>query len=71
MEQPRWRLGPCGGHAYSEGSHNTSIIKNGVKVQSITILGKECGVGDEIRVQNCICLPYKELKRDVANEVIM
>ncbi|TWU74945.1 Proteasome subunit alpha type-2 [Metarhizium rileyi] len=53
------------------GSHSTSITKNGVKVQSITILGKECAVGDEVRVQNCICLPYKELKRDVANEVIM
>ncbi|KAI9841884.1 MAG: Proteasome subunit alpha type-2 [Thelocarpon superellum] len=53
------------------GSHTTSIIKNGVKVQSITILGKECGVGDEVRVQNCICLPYKTLKRDVTNEVIM
>ncbi|KAL3962862.1 hypothetical protein ACCO45_004385 [Purpureocillium lilacinum] len=52
-------------------SHSTSIIKNGVKVQSITILGKDCGVGDEVRVQNCVCLPYKELKRDVANEVIM
>lgn len=45
------------------GSHSTSIIKNGVKVQSVTILGKECGVGDEIRVQNCVCLPFKELKR--------
>lgn len=44
-------------------SHTTSIIKNGVKVQSITILGKDCGVGDEVRVQNCVCLPYKELKR--------
>lgn len=43
--------------------HSTSIIKNGVKVQSVTILGKECVVGDEIRVQNCVCLPYKELKR--------
>ncbi|KAL2130142.1 hypothetical protein VTI74DRAFT_6831 [Chaetomium olivicolor] len=52
-------------------SHNTSIVKNGVKVQAITILGKECAVGDEIRVQNCVCLPFKELKRDVANEVIM
>ncbi|KAK1759896.1 hypothetical protein QBC47DRAFT_294046 [Echria macrotheca] len=52
-------------------SHTTSIVKNGVKVQAITILGKECGVGDEVRVQNCICLPFKELKRDVANEVIM
>jgi mannose-1-phosphate guanylyltransferase len=44
-------------------SHSTSIMKNGVKVQSITILGKECSVGDEIKVQNCVCLPYKELKR--------
>ncbi|KAK2745103.1 Proteasome subunit alpha type-2 [Myotisia sp. PD_48] len=52
-------------------SHSTTIIKNGVKVQSITILGKECSVGDEVRVQNCVCLPFKELKRDVANEVIM
>lgn len=53
------------------GTHDTGVIRNGVKVQSITILGKECGVGDEVRVQNCVCLPYKELKRDVANEVIM
>ncbi|KAI0175391.1 nucleotide-diphospho-sugar transferase [Pestalotiopsis sp. NC0098] len=52
-------------------SHTTSIVKNGVKVQSITILGKECGVGDEVRVQNCVCLPFKTLKRDVSNEVIM
>lgn len=44
-------------------SHSTSIIKSGVKVQSITILGKDCGVGDEVRVQNCVCLPNKELKR--------
>ncbi|PNS16220.1 hypothetical protein CAC42_6327 [Sphaceloma murrayae] len=51
--------------------HSTSIVKNGVKVQSITILGKECGVADEVRVQNCVCLPFKELKRDVSNEVIM
>lgn len=51
--------------------HTTSTVKNGIKVQSITILGKECGVGDEVRVQNCVCLPYKELKRDVCNEIIM
>lgn len=44
-------------------SHDSSIIKNGVKVQSVTILGKECGVADEVRVQNCVCLPYKDLKR--------
>lgn len=51
-------------------SHSTSIIKNGVKVQSITILGKECGVGDEVRVQNCVCLPYKELKRVSFNKPV-
>lgn len=45
------------------GTHDTGVLRNGVKVQSITILGKECGVGDEVRVQNCVCLPYKELKR--------
>lgn len=44
-------------------SHNSSIVKNGVKVQSVTILGKDCGVADEVRVQNCVCLPNKELKR--------
>jgi mannose-1-phosphate guanylyltransferase len=44
-------------------SHSENIIKNGVKVQSITILGKDCGVADEVRVQNCVCLPNKELKR--------
>jgi mannose-1-phosphate guanylyltransferase len=43
--------------------HSTTVVKNGVKVQAITILGKECVVGDEIKIQNCICLPYKELKR--------
>lgn len=53
------------------GSHTTTFEKAGVKVQSITILGKECGVKDEVRVQNCVCLPFKELGRDVANEVIM
>lgn len=45
------------------GVHETTVVMNGVKVQSITILGKECGVADEVRVQNCVCLPYKELKR--------
>ena len=44
-------------------SHSTTVVKGGVQVQSITILGKECSVGDEVRVQNCVCLPYKALKR--------
>jgi len=45
------------------GNHSEQIVKNGVKVQSITILGKDCGVNDEVRVQNCVCLPNKDLKR--------
>ena len=44
-------------------SHTESVVKDGVKVQSITILSNDCGVKDEVRVQNCICLPNKELKR--------
>jgi mannose-1-phosphate guanylyltransferase len=51
------------GTPISAQTHSTSIIKNGVKVQAATILGKDCAVGDEVRVQNCVCLPYKELKR--------
>ena len=52
-------------------NHDTGTVKNGVKVQSITILSKDCAVGAEVRVSNCVCLPHKELKRDVMNEVIM
>lgn len=52
------------------GSHTTSIVKNGLKVQSITILGKDCGVGDEVRVQNCVCLPNKELKRVCISSIL-
>ena len=44
-------------------THATTITKNGVRVQTATILGKDCVVGDEVRVQHCVCLPYKELKR--------
>lgn len=51
--------------------HSTTVVKNGVKVQSVCILSRECKVGDEVRVWNCVCLPFKELKRDVCNEVIM
>ncbi|KAJ6161175.1 nucleotide-diphospho-sugar transferase [Penicillium chermesinum] len=73
LEDAEIRHDACVMHSIIGGAvvHSTSIVKQGVKVQSITILGKECGVGDEVRVQNCVCLPYKELKRDVANEVIM
>ena len=45
------------------GTHNTTVVKNGVKVQSVSILSKDCVVHDEVRVQNCVCLPLKELKK--------
>jgi mannose-1-phosphate guanylyltransferase len=44
-------------------SHAESIIKDGTKVQAVTILSADCTVKDEVRVQNCVCLPNKELKR--------
>ncbi|KAH0614631.1 uncharacterized protein H6S33_000267 [Morchella sextelata] len=59
------------GTPMSVAEHSTTVIKNGVKVQSVSILSRDCKVGDEVRVWNCICLPDKELKRDVSNEVIM
>lgn len=44
-------------------SHAESILKDGIKVQAVTILAADCAVKDEVRVQNCVCLPNKELKR--------
>ncbi|CEG83031.1 Putative Mannose-1-phosphate guanylyltransferase [Rhizopus microsporus] len=40
---------------------NDEMMKNGVKAQSITILGKEVSVHDETIIRNCIVLPHKEL----------
>ncbi|OLL24365.1 putative mannose-1-phosphate guanyltransferase [Neolecta irregularis DAH-3] len=51
--------------------HDTTVIKQGTKVQSITILAKDVVVGDEIRCQNVLVLPHKEIRRDVSCEVIM
>jgi len=43
--------------------HSTTVVKNGVRVQSVSILSRDCKVGDEVRVWNCVTLPFKELKR--------
>lgn len=51
--------------------HNTTILRNGVKIQSITVLANDVIVDDEVRVQNCIVLPHKEIKDGVVGEVIM
>ena len=47
--------------------HSTTVVRGGVKVQSVSIQSRDCKVNDEMRVWNCVCLPYKELKRDVFN----
>ncbi|KAG2174008.1 hypothetical protein INT44_000122 [Umbelopsis vinacea] len=64
-----------GAWARVEGSpvqgHSTTVTKNGVKSQSITILGKEVSVKDEIIIRNCIVLPHKELKASFHNEILM
>jgi mannose-1-phosphate guanylyltransferase len=64
-----------GAWARVEGSpvhgHSTTVTKNGIKSQSITILGKEVSVKDEIIIRNCIVLPHKELKSSFHNEILM
>ncbi|GAA5812226.1 hypothetical protein MFLAVUS_005676 [Mucor flavus] len=51
--------------------HNEEMMKNGVKVQSITILGKEVSVLDETIIRNCIVLPHKELKSSYHSQILM
>ncbi|KAI8987872.1 nucleotide-diphospho-sugar transferase [Mycotypha africana] len=50
---------------------DTSMMKNGRKSQSITILGKDVSVMDETIIRNCIVLPHKELKSCYHNEILM
>ncbi|KAF9386798.1 Proteasome subunit alpha type-2 [Podila verticillata] len=53
-------------------AHNsTAVTKNGLKIQSVTILGKEVSVKDETIIRNCIVLPHKELKTSCENEIVM
>ena len=44
---------------------------NGVKDQSVTILGESVEVADEICVRNCTVLPHKDLRSSYANEILM
>ncbi|ORZ00931.1 nucleotide-diphospho-sugar transferase [Syncephalastrum racemosum] len=53
------------------GDHNSEMMVNGVKSQSITILGKEVTVMDETIIRNCIVLPHKELKSSYHSEILM
>ncbi|KAI7904568.1 nucleotide-diphospho-sugar transferase [Cokeromyces recurvatus] len=50
---------------------DSAMMKNGVKNQSITILGKDVSVMDETIIRNCIVLPHKELKSCYHNEILM
>ncbi|KAK3814927.1 MAG: nucleotide-diphospho-sugar transferase [Benniella sp.] len=53
-------------------AHNsTAVTKNGLKIQSVAILGKEVVVKDEIIIRNCVVLPHKELKQSCENEIVM
>lgn len=60
------------GTSSSESDGNgATITKNGIKIQSTTILGKEVTVRDECVIRNCLVLPNKELKEDFHNEILM
>ncbi|KAA8916700.1 hypothetical protein TRICI_001158 [Trichomonascus ciferrii] len=52
-------------------SYSSSIIKDGVRVQTVSILASSVVVADEVHVKNTVVLPHKEIKDDVKNEVIM
>lgn len=52
-------------------SYATSTVKDGVRVQTVSILANNVIVADEVHVQNTVVLPHKEIKADVKNEVIM
>lgn len=51
--------------------HSTTIMRNSVKVQAITVMGADCIVHDEVRVQNCLVLPHKEIKVGLVGEIVM
>lgn len=51
--------------------HNMTVMRNGAKVQSITVCASDVSIGNEVHLQNCIVLPHKDIKRGVVGEVIM
>ncbi|KAK9478236.1 nucleotide-diphospho-sugar transferase [Lipomyces japonicus] len=51
--------------------HSTVLIKNGVRVQGVSILAQNVAVGDEAHIQNSVVLPHKEINGHVENEIIM
>jgi mannose-1-phosphate guanylyltransferase len=49
--------------------HAGKVVRQGVKVDAATILGREVVVGEGVVVRNCVVLPNKGIKNDVSNEV--
>lgn len=59
------------GSAVAPNDHSETLVKDGAKIQSVTILSSDVNVAEEVHVQNTIVLPHKDIKNDVVNEVIM
>lgn len=49
--------------------HGGKVVRQGVKVDAATILGREVNVGEGVVVRNCVVLPNKGINNDVSNEV--
>ncbi|KAI3640593.1 hypothetical protein MIR68_001471 [Amoeboaphelidium protococcarum] len=47
------------------------MLPNGVKNQSVTILGDSVSVANEQIIRNCIVLPHKDLNSSYKNEILM
>lgn len=47
------------------------IMRNGVKLQDITVCASHVTIENEVRIQNCVVLPHKEIKKSVVGQVIM
>ncbi|KAK9451741.1 nucleotide-diphospho-sugar transferase [Limtongia smithiae] len=59
------------GSPITPAQHSTVVLKNGVRVQSVAILASGVSVKDEVRIENCVVLPHKDITSDVENEIIM
>lgn len=51
------------------GEHAGKVVRQGVKVDAATILGRDVNVGEGVVVRNCVVLPNKGINNDVSNEV--
>lgn len=54
-----------------ESSDTDLMLANGMKNDSVTIVGDESAVWDELIIRNCIVLPQKSLRKSYKNEILM